>query len=464
MISRQIGLEQKLSWFKHFSEKPTWSDDFSTILKSLIGRFEMNLMQGSQGKSEWLGLFRILVGFVFKVPATQLPRRAKNTVYIWPFQFLHCDFLVPVIKEFEKRKIPFEVLVFRQNLVPYLLESGVRAKMIASKSRFLGPFEAMGKLILITKILVLLSVESQPWKVKSSFLRALIFLELSQRAMAAINAVSNKGQYHLVGYDLSLIGQIILHETNRIGLLNGRIQNGAPNYLLAGTSEAQEVFFWDDLSAKAYTDRGFQGNTIITGNLLLQRKIAGGFREEEVSGLISKKDWEIVFFVAFSGPGHNTSVDGHQATLSILKRMINRTPESAFVIKLHPKDDEGFYAEFEPCENVFLVEKATDINALDFLWVSDVLITGASTVALDASSMKMPVISIDPLFELTQFGFLEQGNVTKVHSEEDAHRALKLVANESLLENKAFKRSMLETSALEKIVRHIQNRLKVPIE
>ena len=93
----------------------------------------------------------------------------------------------------------------------------------------------------------------------------------------------------------------------------------------------------------------------------------------------------------------------------MIAELIKRCPLHLFVVKLHPKDRMEYFQSLRACSNILFThetELAEQPDALDILFTSDVLISGASTVILDALFLDIPIVSIDPNGELDQFEFL----------------------------------------------------------
>jgi ADP-heptose:LPS heptosyltransferase len=154
-----------------------------------------------------------------------------------------------------------------------------------------------------------------------------------------------------------------------------------------------------------------------------------------------------------SGPGHNTSVSGHRATLILLRSFIQRNPNFQFLIKLHPKDQKYYYQDIEKERNVVFVADLFQNslpNAIEFLNISDYLVTGASSVALDAFAMNVKVIALDPMDELLHFDFIYKNEaVQRIHKEED------LVQLQDLATRGSNKCAFKEGRAKEMIVNYI---------
>ena len=416
-ISDHVDLRTYIRSFVRMSQSDNFSVAMKAALNALLPAFERNLLQAKDRKLRWFAVVNSIFSFCFYQWASSLPSYNKKAVFFWPFQFYHCDFMVPVIKRLIKDGITVEVQVFRQNLVPYLAERGVASNKIQfSRSRLPLHCSLVNMLQMLNLIWhVLFGYNS---KFRSTFYRSLLNLNTISKTRSAIQIVADSDfpQYHMVGYDMSVLGRVIIDQTNRLGIPSGRIQNGAPNYLTAGYSQCQELFFWDKVSANVYQQLGYQGKVNIVGNNKLYEKLKTGisstwqnFLSENLAG------YQYLIFVAFSGPGHNTSVEGHIQSVEILKNiMLAVDTNYYFIIKLHPKDHIKYYDNIKNLSNVKLINhhgNGLKPDALDLLITCSGIITGASSVVLDAFQLGKPIISIDPLNELSHFEFLKHPSV-----------------------------------------------------
>jgi predicted glycosyltransferase len=198
----------------------------------------------------------------------------------------------------------------------------------------------------------------------------------------------------------------------------------------------------------------------MTGNIVLQNTIAKGFDDKWVKEIPYSNHHTYSIFVALSGPGHNTTKSGHIETLKQLNAIIAAFPDFAFYIKLHSKDNKAYYHQIAKHSHVYFTDDLqSKPDALHILSKSDMLITGASTVALDALQMGIPVVSIDPLQELNHFAFLNHHQVFKTNTapndEEMKHRILRI------LTDKSIQIAGLPNSGAETIVATIASHLKL---
>lgn len=398
--------------------------DFHSLLKQhsgaiyfecLIQSFEKSLIQKEQisGTRFFKTLaYTSLFKHVPNVPAEE------DTFYFWPFQFHHCDFLVPVIKQLEKSNAKVRMMILRPNLIPYLKDMGVEGALVQVQQKLRNPISWFKRFSAGLRFYKAVKNHKQTAEWKNGAMAAFENISLAEQARSIAKHVSRpkSGQYHMVGHDLTLQGKTIINTVNKLGLTSARVQNGAVNYLLCQYSNIGEIFFWDDLSKRAYTQNSWNGSAHIVGNQKLWEKQKEGVASAWQLWLEEHHPYSKNIMVAFSGPGYKTTVQGHKESLKYLLELVKALPEFGFIIKLHPKDKVEYYQDFAAFSNVVVTANLAEEqqpDALDALMVSDLLITGGSTVALDAMALNLAVVSIDPLGEMEQFEFLKEPGVTK---------------------------------------------------
>lgn len=347
-------------------------------------------------------------------------KKIDSKLIFWPIQLHHVDTMNIVWDQLKKRNIEFDILVFRNDVFEKIKALGLSPTLVEGIKEKRSAKHMFMEFIRMTSLISQGAVTfSSMFRV--SYLKTLIHIRSIEDIpiMFRHSISSDEGVRHVVGYDLSVIGRSIVKAAKAFGQKTLRIQNGAPNYYLAGLSEVDCLFLWDNQSSDAYRQRGFSGDIIVTGNMLLESKLNNlNMKFSYWKESLSRFDKTV--FVAFSGPGHNTSISGHRRSIEILKTIARENSNLCFLIKLHPKDSIFYYNRLTKCDNVFFTDNIfsdSKVDALDILLNSDLLITGASTVALDAINLGIKVVSVDPLSELQHFKFLENLNVLKIEGE-----------------------------------------------
>jgi hypothetical protein len=393
-------------------------DKMSKFLDSLVGRFEMNLHGKSYSLNQKIRApFHILKYCIYTWRSVKVFEN-EEVIVLSPFNELHCEFLIPVINQLKSSNIEFKVVIYSKNLCTFFESRNIPCTFV-SAIRKKNDIKTFSKRIFsILKLLAVSSTSSN--SNRKSLYFSMVYLGFIEQISVAARSILSSATYCLVGYDLSVIGRQVLNECVELSVRSGRIQNGIVNYNLAGISNACDLYLWDETSKEVYVSQGFKGNVIISGNILLKRFEFENSINSEFLSLIDRVKYSRIVFVAFSGPGHYTSMTGHLKTLNILLKLIQINSNFQFVIKMHRKDSLDYYRIFENSLNVLLIDKILSKvpDAIEIIQHIDLLITGASTVAVNALFFNKGVISIDPLGELEHFAFIKKDRrITQVRTE-----------------------------------------------
>lgn len=172
---------------------------------------------------------------------------------------------------------------------------------------------------------------------------------------------------------------------------------------------ADDFFVFGEYTRPILTKRGLtnkQIHTIGTPYLYYHRHHSpkAKLQQQVLNSFTANKS---IALVLLSGRGHTTSSKHHDMIIKLLNEIIEENKEQYyFVFKLHKKDYIDFY---QPLYNNKNIEHNFAIypfdyfdgkeSIFDWLSISDVIITGASTTALEAMYLKIPVITIDLMGE-----------------------------------------------------------------
>jgi hypothetical protein len=155
----------------------------------------------------------------------------------------------------------------------------------------------------------------------------------------------------------------------------------------------------------------------------------------------------IFILVALSGPGHCTTKQHFNKIVSSLVRFANKNQSYRVVFKLHRKDNASNYTEiFKEIGFQCLIVESGDVSFPNdiFYWLdaADILVTGSSTVALEAMLLKVPVMTIDYYNEYQNIDFIEGDCTYHVSSEENLKKMFNHISdldnelnNDSIMQN-----------------------------
>lgn len=141
---------------------------------------------------------------------------------------------------------------------------------------------------------------------------------------------------------------------------------------------------------------------------------------------------------AVSGPGNSISLPHHLETIENVMRASVHHPDISFIAKLHRKDKQAYYQEIAakvPDSRLAVFDshsKGVPSNITDWLQGCKIVLTGASTVALEAMVLEVPVITMDFAGELELVDFIEYGATIHVRSYNELLQAIdRILRNDS---------------------------------
>jgi len=170
------------------------------------------------------------------------------------------------------------------------------------------------------------------------------------------------------------------------------------------------------------TGLGFSGQRVVVcGAPYLDRcPKQSGHINETIRHKLQLDDAKPYILVATSGPGHTVSHKHHTQVIEALSRASLRLPHVQFVAKLHRKDRVEFYNQVlsrVPDAKLHVVPYGAEGypgDIFDWLQGSKALVTGASTVAIEAMLMDVPVVTMDLADEFGETDFITCGATTHV--------------------------------------------------
>lgn len=144
-------------------------------------------------------------------------------------------------------------------------------------------------------------------------------------------------------------------------------------------------------------------------------------------GLSSDKPYVLI---TNSGPGHSTSHAHYQTTLDAIFRLHEAIEGIQWVIKLHRKDSLANFKNIlstYPENSIHIIEHHTEgfpTSIFEWLQGATCLLTGCSTVAIEAMTLDIPVITMDYMNEFRHVDFIDQKATIHVTNYEELHNAM----------------------------------------
>lgn len=138
-----------------------------------------------------------------------------------------------------------------------------------------------------------------------------------------------------------------------------------------------------------------------------------------------------VILVATSGPGHVVSEKHHAFVIQQIARLSARMPDVAFLVKLHRKDRIDYYHPIIrqiPYAKLHIAPhgaRGYPSSIFDWLQGCRMVLTGSSTVALEAMIQKVPVVTMDFVGEISGVEFIDASATVHVTSPDELELAVR---------------------------------------
>lgn len=236
----------------------------------------------------------------------------------------------------------------------------------------------------------------------------------------------------MIGYDIPAEGRTLTDVLNSKDIPTIMVQHGAMAKVdgLFGTHIAKTILVYGEISKKVLSDSGCKSDIKITGAPYLDSLV------QKLHTAGSRPKGKLKVLVAFSGPGHLTSLEHHTKSIAAVVKVARKNTETAnFYFKLHSKDNRSYYTsamgDKKPTNVYFNLPDTQSNNIFDWALFADIMLTGASTVAIEAMLCRKPVISLDLTGDYKQLSFIKEGAVKYITAETD----LEILIGEAVVNN-----------------------------
>lgn len=407
------------------------------VLQTILLAVETNLLQNTPALSKSEKVKRKIQYAVYnRTYHVEVDSKQKYDVVFWPVQPKHLDFLFPVYFALLRLNVSVAFVTVSKEIAALLVSNGIECICPQEKIRRnpgIAGIRRLRNLQFITRKAGELD-KKYPGiqRLIETSLDTYYFWDCYEKLFEKIQN-SLQPKYHLLGYDLSLVCRAVNVKANELKIATGTIQNGTLNYLIARLKLSSEMFVWDELSYDFLKKTGYIGNVHLVGS----PNMVGSPDDREL-----KRDIEIAecingtydhsMLICFSGLGHHTSENGHVGSIAAVVLLARQFTSTLFIIKLHPKDKRSYYSELFNNENVLIIDQSHELYRHPirvFLNYCDILLTGASTVAIEAMLLKKQAISLDVVNELGHMDILHNPMIYKCHSYESAKQAVESIQN-----------------------------------
>jgi hypothetical protein len=264
------------------------------------------------------------------------------------------------------------------------------------------------------------------------------FLPAVSEAIAIARAVLDQTEARVlvVGNDVTLEGRAGCRVAQGRGIPTAVFMHGSVSgSALQSQHCADRLLVFGKIQRMELMHQGIADERIVVCGApsLDDRKRQSGRTHPRLQSRLGLRDGEPWILVATSGPGHSTSLAHHRRIIDELVGLSKALPSVPIVIKLHRKDRLEYYRERitdHPAARLHVVAQDAygfPRDIFDWLQGCSMLLTGASTVAMEAMLSDVPVITMDYCNEIPDIDFIKAGatvHVTRPGGLEDAVRKI----------------------------------------
>jgi hypothetical protein len=394
------------------------------LLNCFIPQFEYTAsLLGDNSHKPALSIKRALVkAFITRVPYISAPLE-YGSVVLWPWQKGHLEVMVPIYLKL--KELGFAAVVISQraemNYVGKIkgeilkVKYNLRVKLRSSKWEYIGE-----KLIKLSRRIVVDSSEVKEfaWFVEIITYSFRTWMQLFEETVLICEFMHSRfgPQYLMVGNQFTLVGRTAVLFFNERKIPTGCPMHGTilPD-MPAERFVADFQYVYGNKVRNQLLSQGIDANKLrVVGSTKLDTlpdKINEWSNCPSKDIIVLAKSKPIAL-VTLSGPGHTVTIGHHRLMIQELAKAVAAFPQLHFIFKLHRKDKEAYYKEnVSLFNNTSIVPFINSISEDIYEWIfhSNLLITGASTTALEALVLEKPVITMDLLGELPKFDFITFG-------------------------------------------------------
>ncbi len=398
------------------------------VLNTVISSFELSALQKGAGTTFKSKIIHHLRFFLYDVEVVMSPHIKEADVLIWPVQLIHLDFLLPVYNALVKLGCNASFINLRDDIEEILANNNASAVKIQLKTKYKITYTNIRRGIRLLRIIKKAKSYNKANPYFSRYVEQALYnffyWEIYSKAFELSKNFNPK--YHLLGYEFSVVCRSVNQIANQLSIQTGNIQHGAINYNLSGFSICKQQFIWDKLTYEYLRKSGLNNELYITGSPGSKHFASSNECTNEIISENIKTNFKQIFLVCFSGPGHNVTAGGHILNLKHLQLIIEKSDDAYFIIKLHPKDNTDYYNTIRSLKNVMIVDREhiNYVNPIgEFINISDCIITGASTVSIEALLNGKTVIAIDLKNELLHLEFLRNNMIYYCNSPDKVRNA-----------------------------------------
>jgi hypothetical protein len=338
---------------------------------------------------------------------------SNKDVIFWPYQKIHLDFQSKIINQLKIEKnisymivsnndriynniknISNECLLDNCNDIWFDYKNDENCRTLLEQSKRIKPLIIDNNVVLFEKIL------------KCCFIQ---FYSGYRSAINFFNEISLNftPKIIFIGNYFTQTGNIVSHLCKKDNISVHCLMHGQQMTDYLDFTFIDNYYLFGQRDKNNFTRKGIPSNKLF---------VSGSPFLDTHDVLNIKNNNSNIVLICFSGPGHSITLEHHIMSINLIFKLAKYYDDLQFIIKLHRKDKLKYYVSLNKLMNVSFIEYNNNSKSIyEFISKSKLVITGASSSALDSMVLNVPVITLDLMGHLRKFDFIKN-NIT-LHAE-----------------------------------------------
>lgn len=365
-------------------------------------------------------------------------KHTKADIVFLPVEPTHLNKQIPVAKILTEKSIGFTFITNRVNVFNNLQQEGINVLFMSMESDLISP--ANHNIYDLCDQIWENNLENSDPIVDEKVIDFVI-LKLGYLMNEVLTIIGSmikhintmKPRVVVVGNDITLEGRSSTKICQALGIATASIMHGSvAGEPLHSLHIVDNYFLYGQMAKNYLINLGIPArNLIVSGDPYIdQMKIMEKSCHPQIKRKFRLKNGHGYVLLALSGPGHCTSFEHFNKIVKSVVKFSAQNPDIDIIAKLHRKDNKKNYSKIKrhyPDNSLHVVEdgsKGLPKNIYDWLNGCNLVITGASIVAIEAMLMKVPVITIDYMNEYQEVDFIDLGATIHVKTEAELFEAV----------------------------------------
>lgn len=400
------------------------------LLRALRASGDPHAMPTGQGlvhRARWLAFgLKKMVHEQRARTSTGRPHRVATL--FWPRELTHINAQLPVLRCLEGRGTSCGVLACQPKAVDHLRHRGVESVFtcgawphVVRVARQAGKLRARAAAAAPLLKLPLFRSGAQEVSLEPIW-RATVCRLLSEVFESVANARSAIEQFQpaeiVIGNDITLHGRAAALVARNAGVRTAVLMHGnVTGDELHGRHVCDAVIVYGEAGRREMVRHGGDAARVLVcgAPYLDDSPRQSGQMDARLQARLQLGPQDRWILVATSGPGDRISHEHHRLVIENLLHLAAAMPDVHWVIKLHRKDRVTHYQsalQGHAASRIHVLpfgEPNLPISIFDWLQGCPLLLTGASTVAVEAMLLDVPVITMDFHREIHGVDFIDAG-------------------------------------------------------